>query len=101
MYTSGNSARYSCRCRTNPEHAQVDFGEAMAVIGGVKRKVRSFATDLPHSDGCLCKLIRRRARKPSTQGTTSASTQQGCSIVYDKTKRRWRAFWGMAGGSAI
>jgi transposase len=36
-----------------PGHAQVDFGEAVAVIGGVERKVRFFAMDLPHSDGCF------------------------------------------------
>ena len=31
-----------------PGHAQVDFGEALAVIGGVERKLVS----LPHSDAC-------------------------------------------------
>ena len=30
-----------------------DFGEAMAVIGGVARKVHFLAFDLPHSDGCF------------------------------------------------
>jgi hypothetical protein len=34
-------------------HAQVDFGEALAVIGGVERKIHFFAMDLPHSDSCL------------------------------------------------
>ena len=32
-----------------PGHAQADFGEAWAIIGGVKRKVRFFVMDLPHS----------------------------------------------------
>jgi transposase len=36
-----------------PGHAQVDFGEAMGVIGGVERKIHFFAMDLPHSDGCV------------------------------------------------
>ena len=36
-----------------PGHAQVDFGEARAVIGGVARKVNFFALDLPHSDACF------------------------------------------------
>ena len=38
-----------------PGHAQVDFGEAEAVIGGVKRKVHFFAMALPHSDACFVK----------------------------------------------
>jgi transposase len=33
-----------------PGHAQADFGEALAVIGGVERKIHYFAFDLPHSD---------------------------------------------------
>jgi transposase len=39
--------------RHDPGHVQVDFGEALAVIGGVERKIHFFAMDLPHSDGCL------------------------------------------------
>ena len=33
-----------------PGHAQADFGEAWAVIAGVKQKVHFFAFDLPQSD---------------------------------------------------
>ncbi len=36
--------------RHDPGHAQADFGETLAVIGGVERKVHFFAMDLPHSD---------------------------------------------------
>ena len=36
--------------RHDPGHAQADFGEAVAVIGGVERKIHFFAMDLPHSD---------------------------------------------------
>ena len=36
-------------------HAQCDFGEALAVIAGVERKVHYFVLDLPHSDGCFVK----------------------------------------------
>ena len=39
--------------RHEPGHAQVDFGEALAAIGGVARKIHFFAMDLPHSDACL------------------------------------------------
>ncbi len=52
---------YVCECRQRQRevfvpqrhdagHAQADFGEALAVIGGVERKVHFFAMDLPHSD---------------------------------------------------
>ena len=33
-----------------PGHAQVDFGEAIGIIGRVERKIHFFAFDLPHSD---------------------------------------------------
>jgi transposase len=33
--------------RHDPGHAQADFGEALAVIGGVERKIHFFAMDLP------------------------------------------------------
>ena len=39
--------------RHDPGHAQVDFGEALAVIAGEECKIHFFAMDLPHSDACL------------------------------------------------
>jgi hypothetical protein len=36
--------------RHDPGHAQADFGEALAEIGGVEQKIHFFAFDLPHSD---------------------------------------------------
>src|SRR3712207_3121992 len=36
-----------------PGHAQADFGEAVAVVGGVERKIHFFCLDLPHSDACF------------------------------------------------
>ena len=39
-----------------PGHAQYDFGEALAVIGGVELKAHYFVLDLPHSDGCFVGL---------------------------------------------
>ncbi len=41
-------------------HAQVDFGEALAEIGGVERKIHFFAMDLPHSDACFVQASQRR-----------------------------------------
>jgi transposase len=34
-------------------HAQVDFGEAIGIIGGVERKIHFLAFDLPQSDACF------------------------------------------------
>ena len=36
-----------------PGYSQVDFGEAIGVIGGVECKIHFFAFDLPHSDACF------------------------------------------------
>ncbi len=38
-----------------PGHAQADFGEAVAVVGGVERKIHFFCLDLPHSDAGFVK----------------------------------------------
>jgi transposase len=38
-----------------PGHAQADFGEAFAIIGGVERKIHFLVIDLPHSDACFVK----------------------------------------------
>ena len=38
-----------------PGHAQVDFGDALAVMGGVERKIHFLAMILPHSDACFVK----------------------------------------------
>jgi transposase len=55
-----------------PGHAQVDFGEAIAVIGGERRKVHFFCLDLPHSDAAssrpaLCPLDTDHADTTTTQ----------------------------------
>ncbi len=38
-----------------PGHAQVDFGECVGVIGGVRMKLHVFCFDLPQSDACFIK----------------------------------------------
>ena len=45
-----------------PGHAQVDFGEAVAVIGGVRQKIHFFCMDLPQSDAPF--VTTRLARSP-------------------------------------
>jgi transposase len=39
----------------HPGHAQVDFGECIGVIGGVRAKLHVFCFDLPQSDACFIK----------------------------------------------
>ena len=65
-----------------PGHAQVDFGEALAVIGGVERKPMS----LPHSDACFVKC---GAGRPSVSHVSGFSFFGGLprSILY----ARWPA----------
>ncbi len=36
-----------------PGHAQVDFGEAVGVFGGVRQKIHFLCMDLPQSDACF------------------------------------------------
>ena len=72
-----------------PGHAQVDFGEAMAVIGGVLRKVHVFAFDLPHSDASFVKAYPGETSEAFCDGHVSAFAFFGGvprSILYDNTR---------------
>ncbi len=40
-----------------PGHGQADFGEAVAVIGGVEQRIHFLAVDLPHSDAQAVRAI--------------------------------------------
>ena len=62
-----------------PGHAQCDFGEALAVIGGEERRVHYSVLDLPHSDGCFVKAYPAE----TTEAFLGGSPQ---SILYDNTK---------------
>ena len=72
-----------------PGHAQVDFGEAFAVIGGVERKIHFFALDLPHSDACFVKAYPAETTEAFCDGHVSALAFFGgvpLSILYDNTR---------------
>jgi transposase len=72
-----------------PGHAQCDFGEAWAVIGGVECKVHYFVLDLPHSDGCFVKAYPGETTEAFLDGHVSAFAFLGGSpqsILYDNTK---------------
>jgi transposase len=72
-----------------PGHAQVDFGEALAVIGGERRKVHFFCLDLPHSDACFVKAYPAERIEAFLDGHVAAFAFLGGvphSILYDNTK---------------
>ncbi len=72
----------------SPGHAQVDFGEALAVIGGVMCKAHFFAFDLPHSDACFVKAYPAETSEAFCDGHVAAIAFFGGiprSILYDNT----------------
>src|SRR3954453_22166423 len=71
-----------------PGHAQVDFGEAVGEIGGV-RKVHVFCLDLPYSDACFVKAYPAESTETFLDGHVSAFTFFGRvpqSVLYDNTR---------------
>ncbi|MBV8400863.1 MAG: IS21 family transposase, partial [Acetobacteraceae bacterium] len=71
-----------------PGHAQVDFGEAIAVVGGERRKVHFFCLDLPHSDACFVKAYPAETTEAFLDGHVSAFAFFGRvpqSVLYDNT----------------
>src|SRR5438445_3353283 len=75
--------------RHDPGHAQVDFGEALAVIAGVERKIHFFAMELPHSDGCVVQAYSAESTEAFCEGHNVSFEFFGGvprSILYDNTK---------------
>ncbi|BCA57504.1 IS21 family transposase [Sphingomonas sp. HMP6] len=71
-----------------PGHAQVDFGEAVGVIGGVRQKIHFMCMDLPQSDACFVKAYPRETTEAFLDGHVSAFAFFGgvpLSILYDNT----------------
>ena len=72
-----------------PGHAQVDFGEAIGVIGGVERKIHFLAMDLPHSDAIFVVAYPAETTEAFCDGHVRAFAFFGGvpqSILYDNTK---------------
>jgi transposase len=93
-----------------PGHAQVDFGEAVGIIDGIRRKLHFFCMDLPQSDACFVKAYPRETTEAFLDGHVSAFAFFGGvpqSILYDNTtiavarimgdgkRERTRAFTGL------
>ena len=71
-----------------PGHAQADFGEAWADIGGVRRKVHFLVVDLPYSDALFVKAYPAETAEAFCDGHVAAFTFFGGipqSILYDNT----------------
>jgi transposase len=80
-----------------PGHAQADFGEALAIIGGVEQKIHYFAYDLPHSDANFVVAYPAETTEAFCDGHVQAFAFFGSlsetgkagvpqSILYDNTK---------------
>jgi len=74
--------------RHDPGHAQADFGEALAVIGGVEQKIHFFAMDPPHSDAGFVQAYPGETTEAFCVGHSAAFSFFGKvpkSILYDNT----------------
>ncbi len=72
-----------------PGHAQADFGEAIAVIGGVRQKIHFFCMDLPQSDACFVKAYPCETSEAFLDGHVASFAFFGgvpLSIPYDNLK---------------
>ena len=72
-----------------PGHAQVDFGEAIGVIGGMRQKLHVFFMDLPHSDAPFIKAYPAETTEAFLDGHVAAFAFFGGvpqSILYNNTK---------------
>src|SRR5690349_3828527 len=75
--------------RHDPGHAQADFGEAVAEIAGVERKIHFFAVDLPHSDACFVQAYPAETTEAFCDGHNAAFAFFGgvpLSMLYDNTR---------------
>ena len=71
-----------------PGHAQVDFGEALGVIGGVECKLHYMAISLPHSDAFFMKAYPAETTEAFCDGHNAAFAFFGgvpLSALYDNT----------------
>jgi transposase len=86
-----------------PGHAQVDFGEATGVVGGVRQKIHFFCLDLPQSDACFVKAYPRETTEAFLDGHVSAFGFFGgvpLSIPTTTPRLRWPRSAAMASASA-
>jgi hypothetical protein len=80
-----------------PGHAQVDFGEALGEIGGVRCKLHSFAMALPHSDAFFIKAYPAETTEACLATATSrpspSSAACRCRSCTTTPNSQWRRSW--------
>jgi len=72
-----------------PGHAQADFGEALAVIGGHERKIHFLVFALPQSDAVFLKAYPAETTEAFCDGHNAAFSFFGgvpLTVLYDNTK---------------
>ena len=72
-----------------PGHAQADFGEAIAIIGGVEQQAHFFVMDLPHSDACFVRAYPAAKAEAWMDGHVHAFAFFGgvpLSVLYDNDR---------------
>src|SRR4051794_2590895 len=80
-----------------PGHAQAGFGEAVAVIGGVRQKIHFFCLDLPHADAGFVKAPPAERIEAFLDGRNAAfAFLVGCRARSSTTTPSWR--WGASLG---
>ena len=88
-----------------PGHAQCDFGQAKAMIGGVERKIHYFVLDLPHSDGCYVKAYPAETTEAFCDSHLSAFSSLGAvyrgASCTTTPAWRWLRSWETAVGSVL
>ena len=71
-----------------PGHGQADYGETLAIIGGIEQKIHFFVVDLPHSDACFLKAYPAESTEAFCDGHNAAFGFFGGvvqSMLYDNT----------------
>jgi hypothetical protein len=84
-----------------PGHAQVDFGQCIGFIGGVRTVMHVFCIDLPHSDAPFVKAYRRRRRRRFWTAMCPPLASSAACLCRSSTTTpswRWRGFLGMGSG---
>ena len=91
-----------------PGHAQVDFGEAVGVIGGVECKLHYSAMALPHSDAFFIKTYPAETTEAFRDGRTAVLGAEfgsgGAQLIRrhgDVRYRRLRSPQGRRGGRVL
>jgi transposase len=79
-----------------PGHAQCDFGQADAYVGGVKQRPHYFCLYLPHSDAIFVKAYPAETTEAFLDGHVTAFAWLGGFRYRSSTttpRWRWRSLW--------